>query len=70
MARALDLDNKSIQVSYNKTPTEFVFSFKLLRMLIDKHFDWTDHVNNKTLKEYFTTLNNLKKKCNDFRHFM
>ena len=49
LGRVHDLDQIPIQVICNKNPLERLSSFKLLGMLIDKSFDWTEHIN-KTVK--------------------
>ena len=49
LGRVHDLDQIPIQVICNKNPIERLSSFKLLGMLIDKSFDWTEHIN-KTVK--------------------
>ena len=49
LGRVHDLDQIPIQVICHKNPIERLSSFKLLGMLIDKSFDWTEHIN-KTVK--------------------
>ena len=49
------LDNKLIQVTWNRKPIEQAFNFELLGMLIYENFEWIEHIN-ETVKECFTTL--------------